>query len=305
MHKAARLISSANNLPPIHIQLVGCNGVPGRVYQPLLQRLENLGVHSTSFTEVHNIPHVEDWSACIDKVVTDTIAERAAHPGVRVVGFGHSLGGALCYAASTKAHPTCNETGVFDGVLLFDPPMFALSTRLAILAAQLTGLINQWPLVKGARRKPKHFPGGRAEAEAFVTSRRLYKSFHPEILETFLSRGIETNDAGVASFAFTPEQEAEFYATTPADLFAATAVGQYDASNCPGTLFYSTRHAFLQARDVRFLGSAKGVRGPGSDEFGLVGLDLPHFHPLIDPDNTAELIFSHARRLVEMHDFAC
>jgi hypothetical protein len=157
------------------------------------------------------------------------------------------------------------------------------------------------------------FAGGRAEAERFVRARRLYGKFHPDVLEAFLEHGIKTNDEDddggdgkTASFVFTPEQEAEFYLTTPSDLFSngdqssssssSWSVGQYGEARCHGTYLYSTRHEVNTALDLRYLlNSAKGLRGPGGHPFTSCGLDVPHFHPLIDLDHTAALVMEHAK----------
>ena len=96
----------------VHVHLVGCNGVPSSCYTPLLQRLEQraggegarqrFAVASTSFSDVHGEAG-ETWDGAIEKIVADTthVRERLS-PDVPIVGFGHSMGGALVYAAATR-----------------------------------------------------------------------------------------------------------------------------------------------------------------------------------------------------------
>ena len=110
LRRLRRLASTLRPAPNVHVHLVGCNGVPSAAYEPLLARLRASGaVASTSVTEVHGLlplddadPRPADWTACVDAVARDAAAARALvgdGPGARVVGFGHSMGGALVYVS--------------------------------------------------------------------------------------------------------------------------------------------------------------------------------------------------------------
>jgi len=114
--------------------------------------------------------------------------------------------------------------------------------------------------------------------------------------------------AAGAAFAFTPEQERQFFCATPTELLGGTSsalgralgdtsVGQFDAARCPGELLFSTRHELLSAADVRYLrgvlrydGGGHGGGDSGTTPFAFVPKDAGHFHPLCDPDDVADWI---------------
>ena len=312
----------------VHVHLVGCNGVPSACYAPLLQRPEHLSsgdrldhlpggdgrgerragsrprrlrVTSTSFSDVHKEAG-HSWEGAINKIEADVARVRArVGPDTPVVGFGHSMGGAMIYAAATR------QCG-FSWISLYDPPMFRPLLRLGMLGLRRSGLWNAHPLVRSALRKPAAFCN-RSEAHEYVDSRRLYgKLFAPEVRASFKEHGIVATDpeqrqppcdeSGPVAFAFTPEQERLFYVSTPSELFARgsvlgkligdTSIGQYDASRCPGELIFSSRHEFLAAADVQYL---RGVlRCSSGVPFRFVPKDAGHFHPLCDPDDVADWI---------------
>ena len=294
--------ASSSCKQPFHIHFVGCNGVPSACYSPLLERI---GVASTSYTEVCTLAG-GDWHAPINRIVADVAAaKQRVGPDVEVVGFGHSMGGAMLYAASTRSTDTMSR------LLVFDPPMFRPTLRALMLALQVTGLFEWHPLVRAARKRPTSF-ASRKEAEAFVASRRLYASFHPDILAAFLARGL-VEDGSVAgeggqgrtAFLFTPDNEADIFRSTPSDLHTSAGgpwgrgMGQYAPSHCEsGVFMYSTRHEFNAKANVDWLRGALcatgGVAGAAAAEGGrpffFDGRDVGHFHPLTDPDETAHWV---------------
>jgi pimeloyl-ACP methyl ester carboxylesterase len=229
-----------------------------------------------------------------------------------IVGFGHSMGGAVVYAAAARSPES------FSFVSLFDPPMFRPSIRAAMLLLNLTGLFHFHPLVQATKRRPASFATVE-DAHEFIKSRRLYGTlFHPEVLEAFLEHGlvqqtgaVATGGSGVA-FAFSPEAEAMFYRSTPTDLLhswlrpsvlpSLSWIGQYDTAHCPGELIFSSRHDFNSKANVDYLRgvlrcyndshdpATSTTSSPGTTPFRFIGEDVNHFHPLIDPREMATWI---------------
>ena len=313
----------------VHVHLVGCNGVPSACYAPLLQRLERCSddasqgerrsdkprrfrVASTSFTNVHDEAG-NSWERAINKIEVDVarVRERIGFD-TPIVGFGHSMGGAMIYAAATRRQQAAGHESdlqcCFSWITLYDPPMFRPLLRFAMLGLRRSGLWNAHPLVQAALRKPATFCN-RSEAHDWIDGRRLYgKMFDPEVRASFKEHGIiavgqkpenhACGDSGPVAFAFTPEQEKQFYVSTPSELFARgstlgkllgdTTIGQFDAAHCPGELIFSSRHEFLGAADVQYL---RGVlRCSSGTPFRFVPKDAGHFHPLCEPNDVADWI---------------
>lgn len=250
----------------VHVQLIGCNGVPSACYEPLLRRLENHGV-STSTTEIHDCEG--NWFRAYAKV------ENAPVPSDRrLVGFGHSMGGTCLLRAAQR-------TRRYDQILLWDPPLFGVWSRLALRLAQATGVVHWAPTVRKWRRRRSDF-GSRDEVRAYVESKEFYRRFHPDVLAAFLALGVRDD----GSWVFSPADEARFFVTTPTDLVIPSH-GVYAATALPeGVLWISTEFEFLRPRDARYLAATFGKA------LHIETTDQSHFHPLHDPDDLAARIIA-------------
>jgi pimeloyl-ACP methyl ester carboxylesterase len=218
-----------------------------------------------------------------------------------VIGFGHSMGGAMMYAAAGRSKAT------FDSIVMFDPPMFRPSIRLAMFILQRTGFMQFYPLVRAARKRPAVFKSRHA-AEAYIASRRLYKSFHPEILELLMAKGVVDDGFGAARFLFTPEEEVSFYNTTPTDIqldmLGEEWIGQYEPANCPAKFLFGSRYDFNSEANIKYLkqtlqtNSRSKSGSPTSCPIEFEGKDVTHFHPLVDPRSVARWITEFALKSV-------
>ena len=103
-------------------------------------------------------------------------------PRGRVVGVGHSLGGAAVLAAELAA-------GVLDGAVVLDPAVVAPELMAAFLAAGG----NPW--AEGARRRRPGF-GSRDEAFAVFSSKRVFASWPTEVLRLYVDHGMAATDEG-------------------------------------------------------------------------------------------------------------
>lgn len=246
----------------VHIEVIGCNGVVCGAYAPLTRILEERG-YSTSCVDLADCGG--DWFRAFEKV------EKAPLPSSdKVVGFGHSMGGAcLMRAARNKA---------YDRVLVWDAPMFGLVTRIGLALIQTAGLVDFMPEVRKWRRRPSNFQS-REETTEYVMSRDYYKSFHPLALQAFLECGVRQD----GSWVFTPEDEVNFFVTTPTDLIRETHGIYAKNFTLPGTFWYSEKHEFVRPRDIRYLRS----------HFDTLSFKhVPsHFYPLQqDPAHVADMI---------------
>jgi len=260
-----------------------------------MDRMREMGDVTTNTVEVY--PYAgEDWRRAIDAVITAAIRARKGLRGEAVVGFGHSLGGSLLYAASTRV------PGLFDSLVLFDSPLFHPMKRAGILLLQKLRLMELLPLVIRARRRRSHFESFE-EATQYILSRRLYQSFHPEVLEALMDDGLVETEDGDVCFAFSPEAEARFFKGTPTDLHpllnpemhvasrmrgTAPWIGQYEQSRCPGTYIFSNRHEFLGPYDIVYLQQA--LQGPAGEPFEFEEVREGHYMPLQDLDATADML---------------
>ncbi|KAJ1492639.1 hypothetical protein T484DRAFT_1742345 [Baffinella frigidus] len=96
------------------VRFLGANGFPCGAYRPVLERLRASGLDVTTSDAWRHYTGEATWRKMADGLIEDT--ERQASKG-RVVGVGHSFGGALlCLAAAQRPD-------LFERLIIVDPPM--------------------------------------------------------------------------------------------------------------------------------------------------------------------------------------
>ena len=314
---------------------LGANGFPAKVYTPALKvLLAELGrspkvdsydaisseslrrpvardasaSSSSTLTalDYHQLftPIPKTWSPVVSHV--ESAAASLCARGGPIIAVGHSAGGALLLASLR------NSPHLFMGVVMIDPPLFNMWKRYVLglgLALPMAVLEKVHPLIKSAVTKRDTW-STMAEAEAWMESNRLFRTFHPDIRRAFLSHGLRPSgsDSSV-TLAFTKTEEATMYITTPMETGLGSnglSVGQYGSGGFPvrrasskasqaadpkGVYFYSLQHKFSSKEDIDFMKSPKGLGRRADGEETTVcgggcsfkGFEQGHFWPLEDP----------------------
>merc|ERR1711908_160567 len=99
----------------------------------------------------------------------------------KVIGFGHSMGGAMMYIAATQ------RPDLFKRIIVWDPPMFNMFHRIlmAIIPTLFPPIMQRHPLIKSTYRKKQMFTS-KEEAMEYFSSRRLFSKFSSSTLEKLI-----------------------------------------------------------------------------------------------------------------------
>lgn len=240
-------------------------GFCGAVWRPVRGALADFASTTWDFRGHGRSFSVRDrrsWWEMADDVVTvrGSLSEPAAE--TRVVGVGHSMGGAALVMAELAV------PGRFDAMVLVEPILFGPPYLPA----------RDHPLVDMALRRRPAFES-RDAVRASYASKAPFATWHPDALEGYLDGGF-VEDAGGVRLACRPTAEAE--------VFAASAVHgaweRLDEITIPVTILYGTEtdtfdpgHGEVLAR--RFAQAvAEAVPAAG------------HFLPMERPDRVAAAV---------------
>ena len=279
----------------IRLFCLGANGFPIGTYRPVLDRLSQYveeNAHKKCDIITHdyfsNFPSDDvstqtTWQPCIDSIITSIDQANKAGGGDKVVGIGHSAGGAmLCCVASQRPD-------FFSKVIVVDPPMFSATKRFGFTLGKLLPQTIQLrfnPLIKGALRKKNKFQSMQ-EAGEYFRSRKIFRTFSDEIVDAFLDSNIYQPAPGVEfTQRFSNIAEANIYRSVPTEVFpSSNNVGQYGAFGSAVTFLHSSAHQFLSQSDVNYL-----RRRFASTPWVFREYQGGHFFPFEDPDGYAKLL---------------
>jgi pimeloyl-ACP methyl ester carboxylesterase len=193
----------------------------------------------------------------------------------KVIGVGHSLGGAALLMAELEA------PGSFQRMLLYEP---AVHDGMGDGGSELlTGMVAA--MVELTKRRRATFPS-LADALANYMSKPPMAEFEAAALDAYVSHGfaerLGDGEHGVA-LKCAPEIEAQIYAAS----FSHDTAQRLDEITCPVTLATGTGSDLLQRRTTEALAAQ-------FDTTRVVLHGVGHFGPMQQPRQFAEVVASHA-----------
>jgi pimeloyl-ACP methyl ester carboxylesterase len=144
----------------------------------------------------------------------------------RLIGCGHSFGGALTLLAAAS------EPDLFESLVLFDAMMFPPAMAKAMSALSITGLGKQSPLSKQARVRGAEWPDIDTAFRYFY-KRGMLKTWHDDSVYSYLTHCLVENTAGGQQLRCPPWIEASIFGDAPRGLWKAI-----DSIQVPSLLFY-------------------------------------------------------------------
>jgi pimeloyl-ACP methyl ester carboxylesterase len=211
---------------------------------------------------------LRDWSPLAEDLRTELDRR-----GVRgIVGVGHSLGAVISLLAAAP------DPGLFSAVVAVDPLVFTGAHSLFWGTVKAVGLGGRISLVRGARRR-RELWSDRGEARTSYSSKKVFTSWDPEVLDDYLDAGMVDLPQGGVRLRYPREWEARIFAAAPHDLWA-----QLRNVSVP-TLFVQGEHSdtFLDAARTRVEREVPGSRT-------VVIEDSSHFVPMERPRKLARVI---------------
>ena len=223
----------------------------------------------------------------------------------KVIGFGHSMGGAMMYIAAVQ------RPDLFKKIIIWDPPMFNIFHRalMAIIPTLFPPVMKKHPLIKSTYRKKQMFTC-KEEALDYFSSRRLFSKFSTSTLEkliipmdVYLSsidqrtlnefKDLSTKYRYILDYDGNAERF--FYLKTPYDIIPNIKggetnyyLGQYNplASDIELIFVYSSQYYLQTESDIKYL---KTYLAPESRKI-FIPYNGSHFYPLEDSKGTYEKI---------------
>ena len=259
------------------VLLSHATGFHGRVFDPVAEQLRN-SHHCYSFDyRGHGDSGLpQDWKAnwngygddalAIARVITATQVS-VGQPATKIIGAGHSMGGAALVMAALRAPE------LFRALVLYEPIIFPPQVRVGSTNAGIPS-----PLADGARRRRSTFISF-DEAITNYSSKPPLNVMRPDALRAYVMHGFRAQHDGI-SIKCSPEHEARTYEMgaihetwndLPKLRVPVWLVSGEVIPHTPGAI------AALIANEI--LGSTL-----------VQWTDLGHFGPMQDPQRFAQLI---------------
>jgi len=248
------------------------NGFPPGTYRRLIGELTKrhhvVSMSARPLWPDSNPVGLRDWSLFAE----DLRAELNSRGLRGIVGVGHSLG------AVTSLLAAASDPELFSAVVAVDPLVFTGAHSLFWGAAKAVGLGERLSLVRGARRR-RELWSDRSEARTTYSSKKVFSSWDPEVLDDYLEAGMIDLPQGGVRLLYPREWEARIFSVAPHNLWA-----QLRRVLAP-TLFVQGEHSdtFLDAARVRVEKELPASRT-------AVVADSSHFLPMERPTELARAI---------------
>jgi pimeloyl-ACP methyl ester carboxylesterase len=174
-------------------------GFHGRVFAPIAAHLPLFDRTTFDYRGYGDTIAPKNWRLTWDGFGDDALAvardtvQRSA--GRRVIGIGHSMGGAGLVMAALR------EPSLFAALIVFEPIIFPPESR------SQSGRAN--PLADVTRRRRRSFPSY-ADALANFSSKPPLSSLHPDSLDAYVRHGFAQRAESV-EIKCDPEFEAQTY----------------------------------------------------------------------------------------------
>ena len=174
-------------------------GFHGRVFAPVAAHLSGFDRATFDYRGYGDTVPPAGWTLSWEGFGDDALAvardtvKRSG--GRRVVGVGHSMGGAGLVMAALR------EPALFAALVVFEPIIFPPEVR--------NGPARENPLADLTRRRRRSFPTY-GDAIANFSSKPPLSSLHPDSLEAYVRHGFSQQDGSV-DIKCDPEFEAQTY----------------------------------------------------------------------------------------------
>lgn len=236
--------AAGSNAPVLHF--VHGNGLACRSYESFLGYLHKrfaLFLHNSQGHGKSDSGNAKEqpfvgWNGSAERVVTVIQAQQQAGgllAGRRLIGSGHSFGGAVTLVAAAK-YPH-----VFDSLVLFDAMMFPPLLAKLISATSFFGISKYSPLSRQARQRQDRWDNIEAAFQYFY-QRGMLKTWHDDAVYSYLHHCLKSRGNGEQALCCPPWMESSIFASASHRLWP-----HLRRIKIPTQLFYGTHsYDFIQ-----------------------------------------------------------
>ena len=245
------------------IQFSHANGFPAKTYSYMFDQLKEYKISA-----VNIIGDSTDHKDINMFDLRDELIQNVLQHGEPVIGVGHSFGGVLTLLAASK------NPELFKNIVLLDPPIFSPIKSTVIKILRMLG-IEDWVSPAGKSKKRRDKFASKRDAKTLFMSNKLFKNFHPQTLNDYVTHGLKKYKNGVELTIPVVKEIAIFHNSLI--LYAKCL------RNVKGSLIYGAKNPILWASDLSWINhnfvNLKLLPFPGS-----------HFFPFENPKSTALMI---------------
>jgi len=245
------------------IQFSHANGFPAKTYSYLFNQLKEYKISAIDIIGDNTDYKDINWFDLRDELIQYVLQHDEP-----VIGVGHSFGGVLTLLAAGK------NPELFKNIVLLDPPIFSPIKNKVIEILRVFG-IEDWlsPAGKSKNRRDKF--ASKSLAKSLFMSNKIFKNFHPETLNDYVTYGLKKNEKGFELTIPVAKEIAIFHNSL-------TLYPKY-LRTVKGFLIYATKNPILWPSDLRWINrnfaNLKLFPFPGS-----------HLFPFDNPESTALMI---------------
>jgi pimeloyl-ACP methyl ester carboxylesterase len=246
-----------------YIQFSHANGFPAKTYTKLFDNLNEYKISA-----INNLGRNTNAAEINWYDLTDEILESVGKIGEPVIGLGHSFGGVLTLLAAAK------KPELFQNVILLDPPLFSSQKRCLIRLLRALN-IEDWVSPSGKSKNRRDHFDSKSQAKSFFQAKKLFKNFHPQVLNDYVSHGL-TDGKNDVELTISVEKELAVYhkmlTSFPQDVYKVKCI-----------LVYAAKNPILWRSDLRWI-SKKFAK------LQIIPFPGSHLFPLENPESTALMI---------------
>jgi pimeloyl-ACP methyl ester carboxylesterase len=257
------------------------NGFPPGSYGKLLREL-SADYRVSAFSARALWPEYDPSSVASWRDLAQDLCRSMEEHGLRrMLGVGHSLGGALTIMAAA------GDPHLFSALALVDPVVFTGGHALFWGVLKGLGFGHRLPLIRGARRRRERFADLDAARSAYA-GKSVFSTWDPEVLDDYVRAGFRETGDGEVELRYSKGWEARIFELTPASVWSDLRRIELPTLVIRGA-FSDTFRPAAARRVERELARATIVELP----------ETSHFLPMEAPLDVARLIVDWHRRAAE------
>lgn len=199
----------------VDLHFLHANGMCAGTYTPFIEKLKDnfhifasdIRGHGDSSPPLENpVRHWELFTGDLAEMININMEKP-------VIGIGHSLGAVITYMTAAK------NPGLFSALVLIDPVFLSLKIRTAVAFLSKLGLMRDFRLAKGARRRKSLFSSKDEALMRFSSGRGMFRSWDSEFIQSYINCALKEKSSGEAVLKCDPELEAQIYESFPGRVF--------------------------------------------------------------------------------------
>lgn len=250
------------------------NSFPAGTYSLLFNLLQQRGIDAQAvdrFGHDPRFPVTDNWPHLVEQLA-EFVRSQAHRWGGAPYLVGHSLGGFLSVMVASK-YPDLAR-----GVLMLDSPLISGWRATTLGMAKRTQLVGSVSPGKVSQRRRDHWASA-ADAQTYFQSKRLFTRWQPQVLQDYLTHGLEAGEGEQVRLRFTRETETAIYNTLPHNLGGWLS---RHPLRCPA--------AFIGGRASREMKQVGMDLTQRVTQGRISMLDGSHLFPMEQPQSTAAAI---------------